>query len=223
MLEHLRRATYSVECEAMLPRQRVPVRTTFRILVLALVSTVLLGGCGHSVLNASQGATTTVNGPHWQTYRDPHGYYTLQLPPGWSPRTFETQGLVSDTSKGLSATYTIYNSTFGNPPHSSTAPIVSISYFLLSQPLTHSRACQLMPNASLGGIPAFRSGNNWVIVTDTAEYQIAYTWLNFLGGVQNPDNRPTEVPTEVVQADQHLYEQIVSTFQPRPATSPICK
>lgn len=202
------------------------------LLVAALVACTALGA-GQRIPDSSSVPSSMHIPAGWHLYRDPQGYFTIALPPGWQVQggTVTGHGEQSDAQGAANTTNVLTNFL---PPKwdsqdSSLGLGVFVSYTLytdISGNFRQRELCGLYTKSDtkINGVPAVleppASLHIWAIGTSAATYQISY-------GL--PSDRPhmapgiqTPVPQATVTADQQLAEAILATFTPIPATPPKC-
>lgn len=209
-------------------RRQTPWATAIAAAVAALLSTlVLLAGCATSI-----GASSTLADQHksasaqpWQVYHDSYGYFTVQLPPGWTATAREGgTATVGNHATGQSATYPVYQTILRD----SAPDAAEFTITIVASPLVNSfmqqRDCGLPGNAALAGNAVARSGQRWTFASERAQYDISFA----IGGPRvstyvQGQATTTPVPFATIQADVDLYHHIVATFTPVPNTPLVCK
>lgn len=193
--------------------------------LLALAIVALLAGCGNM-----RAAGTQTPGTHaapaaslpagWHLYRDPYGFFTIGLPPGWAAQTTPpSTGTVGDRQG--SGTMTGYLVGLGNSHFDPTGLTVDVSYYPLSNRILRSWSCQSMAQRA-PGTPTTRpyfAGLNWFVETNAAHYQIGYFLNNRSEALMSP---ATPIPQAKQEADTLLFAQLLATFTPIPNTPLQC-
>ena len=154
----------------------------------------------------------------WQTYRDPFGLYTLQLPPGWVAQV--TTSSVSYGDSSGSATTQIEMVTFDEPSQGTGSAHLYTIAWRIKTTFDHQFYCgpsTLRQGFSPMTLNTFGQSGVSLFVTEDAYFQINVTIPNDL--VQEPDvlippPTPTAVPISWSATDQTVVNQMLVSFQP---------
>jgi hypothetical protein len=158
----------------------------------------------------------------WMIYRDPAGYFSIRVPPGWRASVETGQGNMGDRTGNFS--FTEETIMLAAPADLTGVLWVSLSVQPLPNAFARHFACQNQqfgPVAtSLDGLPAGYDNWTWFLNTEAAHFQIS-TWLSPHTSLPNLPP-PTPVRTATIATDQRLLAQVIASFQPIPATALSC-
>jgi hypothetical protein len=155
----------------------------------------------------------------WQTYRDPRGAFTLQVPQGWSADMAAGQwdsagGPIPDVDTVL-----------GEPPHGQVTMTFEVAYHALPAALS---GCTAPPGpigstgptttTSVAGLPATYVVNGrhetWSLSVASDAFLLGWSWPGYTGDW--PAGSPPSLPDPATwHADQALAHLIVASFRPR--------
>jgi hypothetical protein len=161
----------------------------------------------------------------WQTYRDPTGFFTLQMPAGWTARRDTGTGSVGDRTGN--AAQIDYFTALGAPPHGTTTITVYVDESPIQGAFLHHWECTTwsplpLTSARVAEVLAASVGQQIVLFnTSAAPFQVSWTIPGDQGDVMMT-TPPTSVPRATFQADQLLFEQMRASFTPTPATPLVC-
>lgn len=162
-----------------------------------------------------------------ETYRDPGGYFTMQIPHGWQVRRDSGMAYSGNAYKGTRSNYRDVFSVFTpySPNGDDDVPYVSVEYLVFTSgdtpPPPDCKRIRREANTALGGVPAISFGDyqsrvDWELVTTAAAYTVTYG----KPGTLKPTPRPL-ITKPTVTAAAELGQRIVPTFTPTPAI-PAC-
>jgi hypothetical protein len=204
----------------MVNGRRILVGIALGTIVVGLVFGLVLS---HAHLSGPLGVAPGSSLPAgWQVFRDPAGYFTIVLPPGWTATGGQDgSGTLGDRTGSYS--YTDYSWAVRDPASGTSGPGVFISYHPLTNAFGRHFECEAFPhaNGTFAGLPAESIGPNagWLFATESAHYQLNYGFPPS-GGLQTTP--PTAIPAATFAAGQSLTTQIAATFLPTPDTPLTC-
>jgi hypothetical protein len=196
---------------------------------LVAACALLLFALGQSplvtVLARATPTATTYVPAQWQLYRDPGGYFMLQIPPDWQAERHS--GAATEIIGNVTVHVPEEDVRFGPPDLS--IPPTSLSIFILIyrivSPAQRQAFCQLWhPDTTLDGLPAMSQtgfSDGWQVFTNTATYQITYGLPGDLGNTLQTA-LPAPLPRETVTAISEQLAEVMSTFRFVPATPITC-
>jgi hypothetical protein len=153
----------------------------------------------------------------WQTYRDPFGLSTLQLPPGWTAQIEPATTWYIDSSG--SETVNEEMVTLANPSQGTRSARFRIVADPIKTAFDHQYVCQ-DPSVLQGFSPMNLAtiehrDEVWIFTTETASFQIDVT----IPGVAVPDNfappsPATPLPASWVATDSTDLNAMLVSFRP---------
>lgn len=207
--------------EQRLARHRHP-RTWLAVVavtavVFALVAVLLLRA---GVATASRPVSSGGPSPNWQTYHDPFGLSTLQLPPGWTAQIqpVTTWYIEGSKSERLSVEWV----TLSDPSQGTGSAQFRIVAYPIKTAFDHQYYCR-HPSDTLGHdfspMSLSTMGNRdavWLFNTENAAFQIDVTIPGVLVPVNfgPPPPPATPLPVSWVATDQTEVNEMLTSFQP---------
>lgn len=216
------------------PRARRVLSILATIVALAVVASLAAllvsargangSGIGSGIGSGTDAGEAFVSTLGWQTYHDPMGLFSIQVPPEWRVQS-DTSGSGSFGDRTGTYSYTLEGVWLGVPPENVNGFGVWVSVTPLTTDFARGWTCRnqqghLSTNTTLGGIPAsYDGGSMWLLDAHDAHFQVN---AHYPGGPESPNPggpiiltpppTATPMPSGQTELDRQIMATVLASF-----------